>query len=98
MHHLLEDECAMTDEVFCYHCRRYHPTVDVMLVQSKGVKRWRCLKSLASIRSSVAERDAFGRAVSAENRALSAWQVAKPLPRPVLELLGAAPRRIEGVA
>jgi len=79
----------MTDQVFCYHCRRYHPTVEVTLVQSKGVKRWRCLKSLTSTHGSVAERDAFGKSVSELNRASRDWQNARPLPRPVLDLLGA---------
>lgn len=86
----------MTDEVFCYYCRRYHPTVDVMQVQSKGIKRWRCLKSLAPTRSSVAERDAFGKSVSESNRANNAWQSARPLPRPVLELLGSRSSRVDG--
>jgi len=79
----------MTNQVFCYHCRRYHPIVEVTLVQTKGVKRWRCLKSLTSTLGSVAERDAFGKSVSESNRDSRDWQNARPLPRPVLDLLGA---------
>lgn len=93
-----ENEYAMTDQVFCYHCRRYHPTADVTLVQSKGVKRWRCLKSIAVTRADAAQRDAFGRQVSASNRANNAWPFARALPRPVLELLGSSSRHIEGLA
>jgi hypothetical protein len=96
--HLTKDERAMTDQVFCYHCRRYHPTVEVTLVQSKGVKRWRCLKSLTSIHGSVAERDAFGKSVSESNRASRDWQNARPLPRPVLDLLSARPGHFDVAA
>ena len=74
----------MSDQVFCYHCRRYHPADQVTLVQSRGFKRWRCRQSLALGRSSSAARDAFGQAVSELNRAV---HDARPLPRPVLELL-----------
>jgi len=88
----------MTDQVFCYHCRRHHPVPEVRLVQSKGVKRWRCLKSLASTRSSVAERDAFGKSVSELNRASRDRLNARPLPRPVLDLLSAGSGRFEGPA
>jgi len=88
----------MSDQVFCYYCRRYHPTGDVRLVCSKGVKRWRCVESLERSRGSVAERDAFGKLVSASNRAGKVWQDARPLPLPVLELLGAQSNNLEGLA
>jgi len=76
----------MSDQVFCYHCRRHHPADQVTLVYTRDVKRWRCRQSIVSSRSSSAARDAFGRAVSELNRALCAAS-ARPLPRPVLELL-----------
>ena len=88
----------MTDKVFCYHCRSYHPTAEVTLVHSKGIKRWRCMKSIASTRGSTAQRDAFGKSVSAANRASSSRQAARPLPRPVLELLWRAPGNSESPA
>jgi hypothetical protein len=88
----------MSDQVFCYYCRRYHPTVEVRLIQSKGVKRWRCMKSLAPRLSSVAERDAFGKSVSESNRANKVWHDARPLPLPVLEVLSAPPNQFEGPA
>jgi len=88
----------MSDQVFCYYCRRYHPTVDVKLVCSKGVKRWRCVKSLEQVHGSVAERDAFGKSVSASNRAGKVWQDTRPLPLPVLELLGSRSDYSEGLA
>ena len=88
----------MSDQVFCYYCRRYHPAAEVKRVESKGGKRWRCLESLERQRGSVAERDAFGRSVSATNRAGKVWQDARPLPLPVLEVLSAGLPRYEGLA
>ena len=88
----------MSDQVFCYYCRRYHPAAEVKKVESKGGKRWRCLESLARRHGSVAERDAFGRAVSESNRAGRVWMEARPLPLPVLEVLRTAPSRYEGLA
>lgn len=38
-------------------------------VLTKGGSKWRCLKSLKASRKSTAERDAFGKKVSAENSA-----------------------------
>ena len=88
----------MSDEVFCYHCRRYHPMVEVRSVCSKGVKRWRCVKSLEQIRGTAAERDAFGKSVSESNRADKLWRDSRPLPRPVLELMAGVTDRREGLA
>lgn len=77
----------MSESVYCYHCRRHHPRSEVVLVESRGVKRWRCRQSLALGRRSVDQRDAFGRAVSEANRRAAAVETLKPLPRPVLELM-----------
>jgi len=77
----------MSDQVFCYHCRRYHPADQVTLIQTRGVKRWRCRQSIVLSRASPAARDAFGQAVSELNRSVCANHAAKPLPRAVLELL-----------
>ena len=79
----------MSDQVFCYHCRRHHPADQVTQVYARGVKRWRCRQSIVLSRSSSVARDAFGRAVSEQNRALRAGRTS-PLPRPVLELLCSA--------
>ena len=84
----------MSDQVFCYHCRRHHPAHEVTPVFSRGVKRWRCRQSLALSRSSAAARDAFGRAVSELNRALSAGRTERPLPRPVIELFQKNPTSV----
>ena len=78
----------MSDQIYCYHCRRQHPADQVTLVQARGVKRWRCLKSIALSRASSAARDAFGQAVSELNRAVHSAPPARPLPRAVIELFG----------
>lgn len=77
----------MSDTVFCYHCRRQHARAEVVLVEARGVKRWRCRKSLVLGRRSVGERDAFGRAVSELNRRAVDALAHKPLPHAVIELM-----------
>jgi hypothetical protein len=94
------DETTMTDTVFCYSCRKHHARAEVTLVQSKGVKRWRCLKSIAESRKSRDQRDIFGKETTAQNQAIRQRQSPHSLPRPVLELFGSlrgsAPPRVEG--
>ncbi len=72
----------MTGKVFCYHCRNYHPLEEMTCMESKGRKRWRCRKSLASSRTNQAQRDAFGGRVSELNKANDL----RSLPHCVLEL------------
>lgn len=90
----------MSDTVFCYSCRKYHARAEVTLVQSKGVKRWRCLKSIAESQKSRDQRDAYGRAITELNRATGLRKATHTLPRSVLELFGSAcgesPPRLEG--
>jgi len=90
----------MTELVFCYHCRRHHPADEMTLLENRGVKRWRCRASLSLGRRSIAKRDAFGKAVSQMNRISCAMASARPLPRPVLEVLANVNSRapIEGLA
>lgn len=80
----------MSDTVFCYSCRKHHARAEVTLVQSKGVTRWRCLKSIAESRKSRDQRDAFGKAMTEFNRAMSRGKSAHSLPRAVLELFSGA--------
>lgn len=54
--------------IYCYHCRTAHPREDMKLVVSKSGKRWRCAQSIAAAQVSAAEREAFGRKVSEENK------------------------------
>lgn len=87
----------MPDTVFCYSCRKHHPRDDVIQVQSKGVTRWRCMKSIAESQKSRDERDAFGKAVTELNQALNPRKALHRLPRPVLELFGSTSGRVEGM-
>ena len=74
----------MSEQAYCYHCRRYHPREDMRQVKTNGRQRWRCHRSLVSIRASREERDAFGKAISAMNK----HDVRRSLPHCVTELLG----------
>ena len=87
----------MTDTVFCYSCRKHHPKEEMVLVQSKGVRRWRCLKSIAESQKSRDQRDAFGRAITDLNRSISLRKGIHPLPRPVLEVIRDSSGRVEGL-
>lgn len=76
----------MTDTVFCYHCRRNHPSTEVTQVQSKGVKRWRCRKSIVSSQADQAQRDAFGKTTSEMNRRKPLRHYLQKLPHCVLDV------------
>lgn len=52
---------------YCYHCGRHHPKEEMRLVHSKAGKKWRCIKSIEATKRGVAERDAFGKQVTAMN-------------------------------
>ena len=88
----------MSDTVFCYHCRRQHARADVVQVETRGVKRWRCRQSIVLCRRSVGERDAFGKAVSDLNRRACEAVAQKPLPHAVIELMFAAAPAERGAA
>lgn len=60
----------MSDTAYCYHCGRDHPRQEMRLITTGGGRRWRCRKSILATRRSVAERDAYGRQVTANNSAL----------------------------
>lgn len=55
--------------IFCYHCHAQHPREQMRLVVSKTGKRWRCIMSIEAAKKTRQEREAFGRKVSAENKA-----------------------------
>ena len=84
----------MKEEVYCCYCRRYHPIDEVVRVQSsKGVKRWRCRKSIFSTRVSRDQRDAFGAKVTELNQS----KYCRSLPHCIAELLGSAAARGAGM-
>lgn len=59
----------MSETLYCYHCGRAHPKEEMRRTHTKSGSRWRCIKSVLATRRSVAERDAFGKKVSAINSA-----------------------------
>ncbi len=59
----------MSDTLYCYHCGRHHPREEMRQIETKGGKRWRCIQSIEATKRGAAERDAFGKSVSAVNSA-----------------------------
>ena len=54
---------------YCYHCKSYHPLDQMRQLVTKTGKRWRCIRSIEATKVSRAARDAFGKNISAINRA-----------------------------
>jgi hypothetical protein len=59
----------MEPKIYCYHCSAYHPREEMRQVEKNGRKRWRCVQSILATKQGLAEREAFGRRMSAINRA-----------------------------
>ena len=59
----------MSDKIFCYHCRTHHPKEEMRQIKTKGGMRWRCIKSIAAAKRNREAREAFGRQMSALNKA-----------------------------
>ena len=59
----------MSETIFCYHCRMHHPKEEMRQIHTKGGKRWRCIKSIEATKQGREAREAFGRQMSANNRA-----------------------------
>ncbi|MBP9713028.1 MAG: hypothetical protein KBD60_04950 [Sterolibacterium sp.] len=59
----------MADTLFCYHCRTHHPKEEMRQIETKGGKRWRCIKSIQATKQGREAREAFGRQMSENNRA-----------------------------
>jgi hypothetical protein len=77
----------MTEEIFCYHCRRHHPRGEVQLFETKTGKRWRCTKSLVARKAGVSQRDAFGLAVTAANQTRFSKAKLRAMPHCLREVL-----------
>jgi hypothetical protein len=56
-----------SETIYCYHCGRHHPREEMRQIETKGGKKWRCIKSIEATKKSSAQRDAFGKTVSAIN-------------------------------
>ncbi|HEX5392273.1 MAG TPA: hypothetical protein VFW68_03275 [Rhodocyclaceae bacterium] len=61
----------MSDTIYCYHCRTRHPKEEMRQVATKGVKRWRCKKSILGARKSAEERAAYGQEITNANKAVA---------------------------
>ena len=61
----------MSDTLFCYHCRAYHPKEEMRQIDTKGGKRWRCIRSIEATQQGPEAREAYGRQVSEINKAES---------------------------
>ena len=59
----------MADTLYCYHCRNYHPKEEMRQIETKGGKRWRCIKSIEATKRGKECREAFGRETTAINKA-----------------------------
>jgi hypothetical protein len=59
----------MSETAYCYHCGTHHPKEEMRQVSTKGGKRWRCIRSIEASRQGLAEREAFGRTITANNKA-----------------------------
>lgn len=58
-----------TETIYCYHCGRHHPSGEMRQIETKGGKKWRCIKSIEATKKSSTQRDAFGKEVTTINRA-----------------------------
>lgn len=56
---------------YCYHCGISHAEENMRLHMTKTGRRWRCIKSINAMKNSEAERDAFGRMITAINEEIS---------------------------
>lgn len=56
---------------YCYHCGRHHPIEEMRQLATKTGKRWRCIKSIEATKKGQAERDAFGKRITADNKSES---------------------------
>jgi hypothetical protein len=56
---------------YCYHCGRHHPIEEMRQLTTKTGKRWRCIKSIEATKADRETRDAFGKRITANNKAES---------------------------
>jgi hypothetical protein len=59
----------MSSNIYCYHCHVQHSRDEMRLVITKTGKRWRCERSIKSAQGNKEARDAFGRRITANNKA-----------------------------
>ena len=60
----------MSDTAFCYHCATHHPKTEMRQIETKGGRKWRCVRSIEAVKKkSPEEREAFGKQMTAMNKA-----------------------------
>ena len=59
----------MSKTAFCYHCGIHHPVDEMRQILTKSGKRWRCIKSIEATKAGISKRDAFGKRITAINKA-----------------------------
>lgn len=59
----------MSQTAYCYHCGIHHSIEVMRQIETKTGKRWRCIKSIEASRQGRAEREAFGRRMTENNKA-----------------------------
>ena len=59
----------MSETAFCYHCGVHHPIEEMRQISTKTGKRWRCVKSIEATKVGISRRDAFGKRITAANKA-----------------------------
>jgi hypothetical protein len=57
------------ENIYCYHCGRHHPREEMRQIETKGGKKWRCIKSIEATKKTSSQRDAFGKTVTTINKA-----------------------------
>ena len=59
----------MSETAFCYHCGTHHLIDEMRQILTKNGKRWRCIKSIEATKVGASKRDAFGKGITAINKA-----------------------------
>ena len=59
----------MPETAYYYHCGTYHPLEEMCPILTRGGKRLRCIKSIEAAKVAIDQRDAFGRQMTAINKA-----------------------------
>ena len=58
----------MSETAFCSYCAARHPVEVMRRILTRGGKRWRCIKSIEGAKADIAERDTFGKQITAINK------------------------------
>jgi hypothetical protein len=59
----------MSETAYCYHCGTHHPKEEMRRIETKGGRRWRCIKSIEATKQGREQREAFGRRTTEINKA-----------------------------